>query len=166
MKKRLNKLVPPGTNLKSELGIYGIMLGVMVIISFGFLSSYQDAWNGLYMWEHNRMKLVPGAVITDFDVLIAGKLAGLVLLLLGCALMVALHYMSFYHGSKSIYIMKRIPNPWEIHKRCILLPILCFVVGVLIALGLVYVYFYIYIHNTPVECLPKDITLHIWRSIL
>lgn len=63
------------------------------------------------------------------------------------------HYLSHYQGSKSIYLMRRLPDRWELHHRCLTLPLTGALIYLGCALFLLLVYFCIYLIVTPAQCL-------------
>lgn len=79
---------------------------------------------------------------------------------------IALNYYSFHQGSKSIYLMKRLSDPMELHRRCVLLPALG-MAGCLLLRGiLIIVYFAVYMLATPEGCLPPDQWQKLWSVLL
>ena len=63
-------------------------------------------------------------------------------------------YLYYYQGSKSIYLMRRLPNRWEMHRRSITLPFAAFVIAVMTEIALWLLYYGIYLVCTPAQCLP------------
>ncbi len=56
---------------------------------------------------------------------------------LGAVALGAWMYYSHYQNSQSVYLMRRLPDKWEYHRRCLTLP-LCLLVGDVIAYASLY----------------------------
>ena len=66
-------------------------------------------------------------------------------LLAGWMLALFFFYMTaHYRGSRSIYLMRRLPDRWELWRRCLTLPLIGLAAALVIALGLSAVYFWVY----------------------
>ena len=166
MKKLLYRLLPPGTDEGRELSEYAAAAFVFILLwSVSFLFAYISAVQALYTYEYGKKILMEGAVIKSFDVLMAGKYAGIWGYLLICAVMAAVHYADFYNGSKSIYVMKRLKSAKQLHVRCLAVPILAAAAGVLFMLILMGISALVYLWATPKACLPAFTGFDIWRSI-
>lgn len=166
MKRKLKSCLPPGTELKSELIVCLALWAIVVGISMSFLSEYREAYEELYWGSGSSRTLMSGARMADLDTLLAGKFIGIYVLFAGCVVLTVLHYMSFYKDSRSIYVMKRLESPFELHKRCLVLPLICLLAGILLTLFTMWIYLMIYYNFTPKECLPSEIHFIIWRSIV
>ena len=72
------------------------------------------------------------------------------------------HYAYYYLGSRSIYVMRRLPDRWEQWRRCLAVPVLLAAVFLLAIELLTFVYFLKFLLETPDPCLPSDP----WRQLL
>ena len=70
------------------------------------------------------------------------------------AAVAVMFYFYHYEGSRSIYTMKRLPNPWELWRRCLAVPLCTIVLCAVLALLLLGIYYLVYLHCTPAGCLP------------
>ena len=61
-----------------------------------------------------------------------------------------------YHkkSTKSIYLMRRLPDKWELHRRCWGRPVIHCILSLLAVAAMTLVYFLLYLTLTPWECLP------------
>lgn len=134
--------------------IYGNVLALLYSLSFW--TRYSDAHAALYSRQGN---LLPGAVMTPFSTLLAEDLSrftmmGFCILVLFLLALIPVNYSAFYRGSKSIYVMRRLPNRWELGRRCAALPLLS-AGGTLALMGLLTLLYYaLYLLITPKVCLP------------
>lgn len=70
------------------------------------------------------MVLRPGAVMEDFAQLLDWMLLGFAVTAVCMAALAVWHYASHFQGSRSIYTMRRLPQRWELARRCLTLPLL------------------------------------------
>ena len=76
---------------------------------------------------------------------------------------ISTHYSYHYRESKSIYLMRRLSDPWELHRRCLTLPVVGVGLALLVAFVLLMLYFAVYMGVTPEECLTPHQWQKIWR---
>lgn len=164
-RKWLLRYLPPGAELSQE--IYGFlgMLGIIFLGNISFLGRYGEALGSLYTYQGHSRILIRGAKIAGFDSLMSHSLGGLRILVIYCILISIVHYMSFSRGSKSIYLMKRLPQRGEMTKRCVLLPLMEIAAGIVFCLLLLLLNLGIYYLITPKICLPSEFQLSIWRVL-
>ena len=96
-----------------------------------------------------------------------GQLSGgeLQRVLLAMALTIPLaiyHYACHYLGSRSIYLMRRLPDGWELWRRCLTVPALLAVLCLGAIELLTILYFLVFLLLTPPPCLPAEP----WRQLL
>ena len=152
--KWLEKYAPLGTDVHSQLMWYVAGVGLATIQSMLFLLRYMSARNALYERYAGKMVLIEGAVIEDFAVLITGTF---IVLAIECGILLfypVFNYMYHYQESKMIYLMRRLPDKWELHRRCLTLPIAGAAILAVWGLVLRMMYFAIYMLCTPSQCLP------------
>lgn len=109
---------------------------------------------GLIFSMNSNYILKENAVMKPFSELLGGVFWGFALAAAAMLLEAVRFYSSHYQGSKSIYTMKRLPSPWELHRRCLTVPIAAVVACGLLALLLLGVYYAAYLYCTPAGCLP------------
>lgn len=152
----LNDYIPPGIELKRELKYIAVGLVGAMLYSFSFFFAYISARNDLYYYDYRTEEYIlnTNAVITEFETLLAGRFAGFAVFILFLFLMGIYHYVYHYQGSKSIWLMKRLPNRMELHRRCLLLPLFAAIASIAIMGMLFLIYYGVYIMCTPEMCLP------------
>lgn len=157
----LKHLLPPGIDIQRELKYIALGLAGAAIYSMGFIIRYFSARSNLYYYDYMNGKQVrrldTEAVITEFDILTEGIFAGFAVFLLFLLAVCIWHYIYHYQGSKSIWLMKRLPKSIELYRRCAAVPLIAAVIGVLIMGLLLGIYYGIYIIFTPECCLPPGI---------
>lgn len=154
MKKDLSYYAPPGMELEQEKKIF--IIGMVLSLLFGFLIygiEFSDCLEKLY-WKNGAERcVIPGAVMPDFTVILGGSLMGFDIVF---ALMIAAAVMHYgYHTgiSKSIYTMRRLPSRWELHRRCLTLPICGMVISKVTAFVVLLICYGFYVGLTPRECI-------------
>lgn len=153
-RSRLEKYAPPGINLAKEVMVFVVSMTCAVIFSLGYVLAYISARNELYEVINDKRILKEGAIIPEFEVILGNYFSGFILVGVAMAIILVYHYAYHYQDSKIIYLMKRLPNRWELHRRCITLPIAGSIVAVVVLILLWAIYFGIYFLFTPQQCLP------------
>ncbi|MGI6358926.1 MAG: hypothetical protein ACOX2K_09595 [Bacillota bacterium] len=166
IKDKLAPHVPPGVDVSQELRwlCYG---GIAAwLYSCGFLVRYASRYDSLFHWDGTARVLDTRAIMPDFVEILGGSLNGFLILALCAVAMIAYHYAYHYQGSKSIYLMKRLPSRWELPRRCLTLPLLAVLACLCAALLLLLIYYGIYMALTPRACLAPDQWQKIWSVLV
>jgi hypothetical protein len=164
MKIKMERLVPAGIDYKRELNWLRGGLIAAFIYSLGFFIRFMDRYGSLFrVLVGNKRVLNENAVMPDYvDVLGDAILLFLVLALVMVALMVY-HYIYHFQGSKSIYLMRRLPDRWELWRRCLTLPVMGALTSLLAAAVIIIIYYGIYMLATPRACLSPGQWHKIWN---
>ena len=165
MKTDISRFAPPGLDLKplKDTLTWGLIWAALY--SCGFLIRYAEANSSLYAYGGVKRELLRGAVMPQFSILLDRALVGF-WILAACMLgWVIYHYSYYRQGSKSIYLMRRLPNRFELHRRCLTLPLLAAAVCLLTAILLLMGYYGIYLVFTPRQCLVPQEWPGIWRVL-
>ena len=162
----LTPYAPAGFPIYQEIKIFFLALGISAIYSLGFLIRYLDARADLFetTWSGQKV-IIAGARMPEMTSLLHNAFLGFLLMGLLALAGIFYHYLFHSQGSKSIYLMKRLPNPMELHKRCITLPLIGILISLITALLLFLIYYGIYFIFTPKVCLPTA-SLTILRSVI
>ena len=157
------KYAPPGYEVEREVRVFKIGLLLAIGFSLLFLVRYLHTYH--YEKHFSFWILDKDAIMPDFSELISGWLYGFFLLPMVMLAYVPVHYMQYHQESKCIYLMRRLPNPFELHYRCWVIPVACGVVCLLIAFVCLLIYFAVYMLVTPDQCLTPDQWQKIWSVI-
>lgn len=163
MRKFLHRNTPPGVELKQELSALGLMLALAALFSLGFYGSYLSARSALFDWVWGKQYLIEGAVIADFQDLIGFWFSGFMMVAFYTVGLLVNHYSQYYRGSRSIYLMKRLPDRLERHRRVWTLPLLALAATAAVTLLLRLICFAVYLLATPTACLPPQVWQQLWR---
>ena len=132
------------------LTITTLMCGIL------FLCSYTADYGCLFRyWGSKRQTIMPGAIIPQFDryaIRTVYVIGGALLLTLAST---ALLYSSYYQGSRSIYLMHRLPDGRRILRRQIWsVPLRVMVLLLLLGVVMLAVSWLVWRFVTPEQCLP------------
>jgi len=146
---------PPGAELKSEWVVYLFGNITAFAVSLMFFASYASARSELYNYDRVQKKYIlnEAATMQGFSDILGGYLLGFVLIGVIMLSFIIFRYSYYRQGSKSIYLMRRLPNRMEIHKMAWSYPVRSMVFCVGCAFGLLVLYYGVYIIATPKECL-------------
>lgn len=163
LEARLLHWVPPGLNARRELGwLRGGLVGALVW-SLPFVISLLGSLPGLYHLVGGRRVPDPSAAAPDFAELMEGRLLVFGIVALAFLAVSLYHYAYHWQGSRSIYTMRRLPDRWELHRRCLTLPVLGALACVLAAFLVLALYFGIYMATVPDVCRAPGQWQRLWR---
>ncbi len=145
--------VPLGIQADTLMTQLGLLVGIGGICSVSFLFRYGNAYGNLFVYRGAK-RMLSGTRMEPFATLMDGVFLPMVLVMLSMPVTAVLLYYSHYQGSRSIYTMRRLPDPWQLPKRCITMPAIYLAISVLVTLILWGVYYLIWRYVTPVGCLP------------
>lgn len=155
VKTKLEKILPPGINLKKGLIFYTCGVVCAFFYSLIFVVGYSIYRESLYTTFNGEKILAnDGLMMPPFDELISGSMNGFIALALIMIVIIFENYAYHRRNSKSVYLMRRLPSRWERHIRCISLPLIGAAIALVMAVILYFVYFGIYMWCTPPQCLP------------
>ena len=151
---------PPGLDVRKEKRLFFGVLAFGILWSLGFLPRFFSARESLYRrWTDSQGNLVKvlqeGAEMPRFAAILDDTFLFFAVGALGLLLAVGVHYCWYRMGSRSIDLMRRLPNRGLLHRQCWALPLVGF--GILAATGLLLLglYWLVYVKLTPVGCLPE-----------
>lgn len=75
----------------------------------------------------------------------------------------AVYYYRVYYRNHAVYLMKRVPDRFEMHRCCLTVPVILTVEAIIIAVLLVLYCKHVYYRYTPEMYLPANGTINLWR---
>lgn len=165
MKNKLSKFYPVGYGYKLETLF--IVLLFTFFLGYAFLEFF-DTFATAYYWIFDdyggTYVLKKGAMMPDFYIMVLDSFDMFSFAPLFSIVLAVKHYYYHYQGSKSIYLMKRLPDKAQLYKRCFAVPVaMCFIAGVLIAFSVTVFYIW-YIKVLPEECVSEDQLLKLFEN--
>lgn len=156
MKKDIKYYAPPGVNIRQGIVYFIVAAAVSVLFSLSYFYSFFEALEEV---QSGLQEYMP-----DFVELLGGSMIGFVFMV---GFMVeAIIYLYVYHrlwGSNSTYTMRRLPKRYEMHRRCLTLPLTGMVISVALAFLILMIYYALYMTCTPPECLTANQWEKLWR---
>lgn len=163
MKIDWSRHAPAGFPVIEEVKAFGGgCVGASLFSLLYYVPRYADALSSLYRGNGAERTLISGAVMPDF-VEILGR--GLLSFQILCACMIFFagrHYFYHFRESKSIYTMRRLPNRWELHRRCLTLPAAGLIISAAMAMLFLLAFYAVYMLKTPDVCLTPGQWQKIW----
>ena len=150
------KHFPPGMDMEAEKLFFGLGMSGAFFYSWTFIWRYMQARAELYLYSEGKYILLEQRVMAKFSDLLGNALLGFLLVAIGLLGFVIFHYAYFWQGSKSIYLMKRLPDKMEIHRQALTFPILALLVCMVTSFLLLVLYYGIYMIATPRQCIPSN----------
>lgn len=149
----MKNYAPPGLDIEKEETSWVACMVLATCWCMRFLFRYLDYRSQLFEIRGSRKILIEGAKMPNFEFLTKDLFEVFGVVLIFCALTIVYHYYYHYQGSKMMYLMRRLPNKWEVHLRCFTLPVVAGVITILYMLVLRLLFFAIYYWCTPIQCL-------------
>lgn len=152
---RLDRMVPPGFDWAAELK--WLRIGLILCIALSVFLFFARYWNGVAQlyetdWASGEKVLRANARLDSFSQVMSGTMVGFSFLTLVILLLTVYHYLYYYRDSKSIYVMKRLPKRFELHRRSISLPLASIAVCLCTVLLLIIIYYGLYHLMAPRGC--------------
>ncbi len=160
------KSTPPGMSQRRERIWFYLLLVMALLNCLRFFREYQIELAQLYqrqelVWISSRL-----IRMEDFYVLVQGKYILFGLPMLWCVSSVIFRYLYYYEGSKSIYLMRRLPDRWELHRSCLVRPLLRMALCLGVMATVLMISYGYYMRHTPARWLRPDQWQKLWRAIL
>jgi len=162
----LSRHLPCGFPVKTEETILAGMMGVSIGLTIPLFVRILNARDDLFTYHFGQKRIYEGAVMADFIGLVEHAFLGFFLAMLLALILGIYHYAYHYQGSKSIYLMRRLPSAFELHRRCWSVPLAAIVIYAAALILLFLLYFAFYLLITPEGCLAPNQWQKIWSVIL
>lgn len=157
MRGRIESLLPPNVDPGSTLSsLNGAFIGGLTGSMLWFVTKYSRDYQALFTYDSvlRKKTLVAGARIAPFTDYEGCALWLLVYFALIAAVLAVLLYGSFSRGSRSLYLMRRLPEGRKPLLNYVLrAPVRFFVYGAMLCAALLGVYYIIWRFITPENCL-------------
>ena len=167
LERKLSDLLPPNVNAEQVKGwIIALLTITTLMCGILLLCSYPEDYRELFLrWGTEYQTLRPGAIIPEFDryaIRTVYVIGGALLLTLAST---ALLYSSYYQGSRSIYLMRRLSNKNELRRRVWTVPLLWAGTALLLTVALFWIFYGSYMLKTPSEVLENHQLLRFWQDL-
>lgn len=158
MQGRIESLLPPNVDPGSTLSsLNGAFIGGLTGSMLWFVTKYSRDYQALFTYDSvlRKKTLVAGARIAPFTDYEGCALWLLVYFAIIAAVWAVLLYSSFSRGSRSLYLMRRLPEGRKpLFAYVLRAPVRYMVYGAMLCAVLLGVYYIIWRFITPESCLP------------
>lgn len=158
MQGRIESLLPPNVDPGSTLSsLNGAFIGGLTGSMLWFVTKYSRDYQALFTYDSvlRKKTLVAGARIAPFTDYEGCALWLLVYFAIIVAVWAVLLYGSFSRGSRSLYLMRRLPEGRKpLFAYVLRAPVRYMVYGAMLCAVLLGVYYIIWRFITPESCLP------------
>lgn len=158
MQGRIESLLPPNVDPGSTLSsLNGAFIGGLTGSMLWFVTKYSRDYQALFTYDSvlRKKTLVAGARIAPFTDYEGCALWLLVYFAIIAAVWAVLLYDSFSRGSRSLYLMRRLPEGRKpLFAYVLRAPVRYMVYGAMLCAVLLGVYYIIWRFITPESCLP------------
>lgn len=145
---------PPGMSLRFEWSFIIVGAILSFIYSLGFLFRYANARSDLFEYRMDGgVSLKKGAQIEPFVEILEDAPVGFLIVAICALIFIFLRYSYFHQGSRSIYLMRRLPDKGLRHRMCIKAPVLYFFMTLGACACVIVLYLAIFLIFTPIQCL-------------
>ena len=160
----VRRLSPPGYDASVELGwlAMGGILALVFCLSV-FFGNLHEGLEGLKVAEQYGLGGFPREMPLFADVLDNGLL-GFLLVAVAALLLIPVHGAYWYQGSRSIYLMRRLPQKKELWLRTLALPLLAALAMAILAAVLVPLLWMAYCIATPAGKMPDGQWTAFWAA--
>lgn len=154
----LARLFPLGWPWNNEvMGAAGAE-GISALTAFVlFAHRFGQATDRLYSGTGPERHLVPGAFVPAYPQVLGNAMILFGVTALALALLSIAHFLFHRQGARSDYLMRRLPQRWELAKRCLAGTAVLLAATALIAALLFVLFFICYLALTPAGHLPPDV---------
>lgn len=157
--KSSKRCSPPGMEMEKEQNYYYLLLLLLVfpVLEFaGQLGKALNQLNRLYGYE----------MMPDFYEFMKGKFLLFGIIILYCLGTMVFRFFYYYQGSKSIYLMRRLPDRSLLIRSCVETPLQRISISLLVMMGMVLLLYLAYWIATPMQYLQPDQWQKFWRWLL
>ena len=169
---KIQRLLSPNLHFENFLsGMIAISILSAVTSIDLFFSSLQEKLNELYIFSPNGVRHFSPEVLdhhrkmAPFSEVLGSSLVPTIVLALIALLSAILLYASFYQGSRSIYLMRRLSDKNELRRRVWTVPLLWAGAALLLTVALFWIFYGSYMLKTPSEVLENHQLLRFWQDL-
>lgn len=167
MTDKIRKFIPIGYKPEKELWVYGSVIMMAVTRSLLYFLSYYSAYNAMFQYYGDKKVLIENITMDNFcDIIADGTFDVFKIAVFIFLAMIGVNYGYHYRDSKSIYTMRRLPNKYELHIRCIAFPAAAILLSIVISFSLLMIFYIHYMTVTPDELILPAQWEKLWNYII
>ena len=149
---------PPSQNAQQEVIAFSCGLAACTAVMWLYvLSHYWNARSRLFILKNGVQILREEAEMPVLSLILGSGFLPLWTLVGAAICTIFAHYAGHYReGSRPVYLMRRLPDRWEYHRRCLAIPGTALLASLVIMALSLWAFWGIYMTFTPAQCLPPD----------
>jgi hypothetical protein len=134
--------------------IFGCVIGAAMFHFIGFAAYHDYCLDALYADKKRTILLDPTGKdpwihMPTFAEMMSHRYVLFVIIIFCMAALAIRNYKYHFQGSKSIYLMKRLPDQRDLARRCLTLPVLGILASILFAAITTCLCYWVYMSSTP-----------------
>ncbi len=154
--KEPESFFPPGYEYKKEWYAAGLLYVLGLALNLRFLVRLWESRASLYYMDSTKGMTLRAGAVADSYFQVLGDCPGMLLpFYLFLITLLFFHYAYYWRETKSIYLMRRLPDRNVLWKSCLQAPLMGMGLGTAGILVLYLIYYVVYLLMMPAECLPR-----------
>lgn len=154
--KEPERYFPPGYEYRKEWCVAELLYVLVVILNLQFIGRLREALASLYYIDRTNGRTLRAGAVADSYFQVLGDCPGFLLpFYLFLIALIFLHYAYYLRETKSIYLMRRLPDRKVLWKSCLQAPLMGIGLGTAGILVLYLIYYVVYLLMMPAESLPR-----------
>ena len=154
--KTLARHLPLGIPAEATFRQICIIFGLAITLTLAAPVCILAQYDALYYKEGGKKIFYDGMMMPMFSEIILPWFLLFGVILLGCIIAIVTFYLYHRQGSMSIYTMRRLPDRWDLHRRCLTVPLLSALLAIVIAALLMALYYAFYCWLVPPRCIVPN----------
>lgn len=154
MTKRLRPLLPVGMDARRILRRLSAAFLAAFLLSLGAPLCILSQRALLFETVDGVSLYQPGRMMPDYHAIASGWLVLFPAIALSMPLLAAWFYVQHWQDSRSIYTMRRLPDRWELHRRCLTVPAATALLALLAGFVLLMLDYLFYLAAAPEGSVP------------
>lgn len=168
MSSRIKDLFPAWCDTRRELlNFMWTLLIVQTAFPLAvFLFIFCNKLNTLYYYRGGT-RYMTGEMMPPFETFCDVERYVFVITVLSCVVLAFRYFRAHRaNGSRSDYLMRRLPDRWEFVRRCCAMPCVFAAASVVTFVVMISIFYAVYMLGTPAQCLPEGGGGGFWRGLL
>ena len=154
---------PPGMETKRERRYYVLLLLVAMLIACFFFQELEWALKALYTEYGGYRTYRQDVMMVEFYRLLNGNFLLFGVVILYCVGTMVFRFWYYYQGSKSIYLMRRLPDRSVLIRSCVETPLKRILLSLAVMAGMLLMFYLVYWIATPDQYLQPNQWQKLWR---
>ena len=154
--KTLARYLPLGLDTKATFQRICVVFDIAFLFTLPAPLCIYAQYNNLFYKEGGKKIFYKDTMMPMFSEIILPWFLLFGVILLGCIIAIVTFYLYHRQGSMSIYTMRRLPDRWDLHRRCLTVPLLSALLAIVIAALLMALYYAFYCWLVPFRCIVPN----------